>query len=220
MALQILIPGIRCNEETDGVGDDEIVVIAAALPVDTNEGLWTYADRYTDCQYRFLPDVSTGDAYEFGNQVFGPDGPIEFTQEAIAGRAVEVWLYIGEVDGGGSTTAGQASDGWETFYATVAALARPGTPVGGPNRTWRQPGLDTRRIQTIGFDIFTVNMAQPLAGTMDPQYLNRGEWQITAPSGADQIYQNPKDGWFSETRTYRDDDQNARYTLEVEYRAV
>ena len=224
MALQITIPGIRCGEETDGVGDDEIVLIAAVVPVDTIERVWTYADRWTDCQYRFLPDVSTGDSYVFANQTFGPDGPIVFTQDLRNDRAVEIWLLIAEVDGGGQPTFSRASAGYNEFYGKLAERVKPGALVGSttptPNsrRTWRQPALGGNYLQTIGFDVFTINLAQPLAGAMDEEYPSPDIWQLTAESGAERIYKNPKDGWFSETRTYRHDGLDARYTVDVEYR--
>lgn len=220
MDLEVRINGYRCNEETDGVGDDEVLFIFSAVPVDKDGRSWRYADRYQTCEWRFEEDVETGDALRFE---WNDGGPIVSRQSLSDDAAVELWFMIAEVDGGGITTRSRASAGYQTFRTEIAERVTPGSTVGvvgAGSQNWRQPAVGSH-IQPIGFDVWTVDLAAPLEGSMPPNQTVSGV-RRTAPSGADAVYKNPKDGggWLSETRSYRNNDLDARYTFEVEYRTV
>ncbi|GAB5473607.1 MAG: hypothetical protein Mars2KO_17060 [Maribacter sp.] len=237
--FNLKISGFRCNEETDGTGSDAIGIFLATLPVRKSPiwpSSWSYAEGKRDYRVRWAGDMDTGEAFAF-------QYPMSINQGSSDYDALEVIMIMFEIDGGSSTKSQALEEHWtmrenieRDFQAGVNLGSFPGSSgsAGSYKRVLPWVGWDTNEAfgageDIIGLDLWHIDLERPLNGSISwNDYIGRSSVRWTPDlersylqryhSIERDLYKNPRsDGSLSETRSYRSNAENSRYTFEVEY---
>ncbi len=240
--FNLKIRGFRCNEETEGTGSDAIGFFVAALPVSKHPdraSSWTYAEGHRDFRVRWAGDMDTGEAFSF-------QYPISVNQRPSVHDALEIIMMMFEIDGGSSTKNQALEEHWNMREA-IERDFQPGVNLGSfPNdygsigsykRVLPWIGWDSNEgfgagEDLIGLDLWHVDLDRPLDGSiLWDDYPETGTYRWTPDlerlylqrfhSIERDLYKNRlRDGGLSETRSYRSNAEDSRYTFEVEYTDV
>lgn len=237
------ISGFRCNEETDGTGSDAIGLFVAALPVRKDSvwpSRWTYVEGERDYRVRWAGDMDTGEAFSF-------QYPMSINQRQSDYDALEIIMIMFEIDGGSSTKSQALEEHWK-MREKIERDFQPGVQIGSfPGATFSGGGSYRRVLPWIGWDgneafgagedlvgldLWHVDLDRPLEGSVEWDLyqsptvtrwtpdLERSYFQRFHSIERD-LYKNRRsDGSLSETRSYRSNEENSRYTFEVEYTDV
>ncbi|MDO6517787.1 hypothetical protein [Zobellia uliginosa] len=236
--FNLKINGFRCNKETDGAGSDEIGLFIAALPVRKNSVrpyIWTYAEGYRDYRIRWASDMDTNEAFIF-------QYPMSVNRRSSDYDALEIIMLMFEIDGGNSTKSQALEEHWDMrkkieadFQVGIALGSFPDSTFGGygsylrvmPNMGWDSNEAFGAGEDLIGIDLWHIDLDRPLDGEISwddyPRFNNmnpggRSEYFQNLHSIERKLYKNRRDdGSLSETRSYRSNAEDSKYTFEVEY---
>ncbi|MEM7720287.1 MAG: hypothetical protein AAF222_13900 [Pseudomonadota bacterium] len=220
MTLHVQIDGFRCNEETDGLGSDEIVFLLFGVPIGTGGRgeLLARQDRELHKRVRWKEDVDTGEHHDF-------EHAIQVTQDNSA-RYLLMYHLIWEVDGAAST-ASQAHELESMFAGRLAsriALDDGFNLVQSPEVPFlavEQTTLSGKNPDLLAKDFWFVDVQQPERGSLEvgPQLSTIVGSNAPAGNLTDDVYRGPlAGGGLIETRSYLNDSEDSRYTFDVTYR--
>ncbi|MGB3799345.1 MAG: hypothetical protein WA952_05980 [Lewinella sp.] len=237
--FNLKIRGFRCNEETDGLGSDSIAFFLAALPLTKHSSRisgWTYAAGYRDYRLRWADDMDTGEAFVF-------QYPMSINERSSSDYdALEVIMVMLEIDGS-ARNKNQALRIERTMRDRIERACLPNVGLGsypeGPfgvgsyDRVLRPNGRNSGSSfageDLVALDLWHIDLDTPLSGSIDWTKYSR-EQQTPESSLATlhraysierNVYKNRRgDGSLSETRSYRSNEEDSRYTFEVEYTDV